>query len=608
MPTELRVHRKGFKHLFHTALTATDYAHNRSQCRIVYRWFKHFKDLPDSEMGGFTRVLHSAKPDSLIHKIPTFVVDPLPPEATPGHINGTRNRLFGLKGRCTRQFWNSDFSQSNIISSANTGKSGRRLLCLPALLLLVFLLISFLLRCSSYLSLYDPHIHHGPGIITGRRFSGSTGALNLQAHFVEAEPLRKNEVGRAGVIRDAALDCDRSHMRTDVCVGRGDVRVLGGRQSERLYEVVVYAEAALGQDADYQYQREERVKPYTRKWEESVMNTIDEVKLLSLPANKPQDQHAYVDHDPPCDVQHTAPAILFSTGGYTGNVYHEFNDGLIPLFLTAHHHGGQVVLLLLEYHHWWISKYAEILGQLTNYPIIDLAADKRVHCFPEVTVGLRIHDELSIDPPQHTRGASMAGFQSILHAAYLPRLKSLALPIAKKPKLVIIARDGSRALLNQQLVGALAEEIGFEVQVLHPTPTTEMAQIYGALSGCDTMLGVHGAAMTHLLFMRPGATFIQVVPLGTDWAAATYYGEPARKLGLKYVEYKVRPQESSLWQHYASDDPVLMDPESVNLRGGWKETKRIYLQAQNVTVSLPAMAALLRAAHTRASAKPLDSN
>ena len=29
-------------------------------------------------MGGFTRILHSGKPDAWMHEIPTVIVDPLP--------------------------------------------------------------------------------------------------------------------------------------------------------------------------------------------------------------------------------------------------------------------------------------------------------------------------------------------------------------------------------------------------------------------------------------------------------------------------------------------------------------------------------------------------
>ena len=44
----------------------------------MYYWFKKFKDGPNSEMGGFTRILHSGKPDKFMQEIPTFVAQPLP--------------------------------------------------------------------------------------------------------------------------------------------------------------------------------------------------------------------------------------------------------------------------------------------------------------------------------------------------------------------------------------------------------------------------------------------------------------------------------------------------------------------------------------------------
>ena len=63
---------------FHVALTATDAPYSKWQCRIMYYWYKKVKEMPGSEMGGFTRVLHSGSPDNLMEEIPTFVVDPLP--------------------------------------------------------------------------------------------------------------------------------------------------------------------------------------------------------------------------------------------------------------------------------------------------------------------------------------------------------------------------------------------------------------------------------------------------------------------------------------------------------------------------------------------------
>lgn len=63
---------------FHVALTATDAPYSKWQCRIMYYWYKKQKDLPGSEMGGFTRILHSGSPDNLMNEIPTVIVDPLP--------------------------------------------------------------------------------------------------------------------------------------------------------------------------------------------------------------------------------------------------------------------------------------------------------------------------------------------------------------------------------------------------------------------------------------------------------------------------------------------------------------------------------------------------
>ncbi|KAF9592229.1 hypothetical protein IFM89_012805 [Coptis chinensis] len=71
---------------FHVALTATDGPYNQWQCRIMYYWYKKVKDMPGSDMGGFTRVLHSGVPDKLMDEIPTYVVDPLPAGLDRGYV------------------------------------------------------------------------------------------------------------------------------------------------------------------------------------------------------------------------------------------------------------------------------------------------------------------------------------------------------------------------------------------------------------------------------------------------------------------------------------------------------------------------------------------
>ncbi|XP_031253197.1 beta-1,2-xylosyltransferase XYXT1-like [Pistacia vera] len=413
---------------------------------------------------------------------------------------------------------------------------------------------------------------------------------------------------------DGTICCDRSGLRSDVCIMKGDVRTSSASSSVFVYNsgnsngIINYVSSMVEEDVEEELQHE-KIKPYTRKWEASVMDTIDELDLISKRGS------AAINHH--CDVQHDVPAVFFSTGGYTGNVYHEFNDGLLPLYITSHHLKKKVVFVILEYHNWWIMKYGDILSHLSDYPAIDFTGDKRTHCFPEAIVGLRIHDELKVDPSLMQGNKTIVDFRNILDQAYWPRIHGLIQDeereaqeklreklslspssktsseiirnmeenLLKKPKLVVLSRNGSRAITNEKLLVKMAEEIGFRVEVVRPDRTTELAKIYRVLNSSDVMVGVHGAAMTHFLFMKPGSVFIQVIPLGTDWAAETYYGEPARELGLNYISYPVLPRESSLYDKYDKDDPVLRDPTSVNNKG-WQYTKAIYLDGQNVRLNL----------------------
>ncbi|KAK9664393.1 hypothetical protein RND81_14G038300 [Saponaria officinalis] len=296
---------------------------------------------------------------------------------------------------------------------------------------------------------------------------------------------------------------------------KGDIRTQSSSSSIFLYTSV---NSKHSTDFPSHVEKDERIRPYTRKWETSVMSTIDELHLISKPKplnNNPRHK---------CDVMHDAPAIFFSTGGYTGNVYHEFNDGIIPLYITSRHYNKKVVFVVLEYHNWWLMKYGQVLSQLSDYPPIDFKSDPRTHCFQDAVVGLQIHNELTIDSSNTQFNESILDFRGLISQAFKPRPPNKFQHHKKRPKVVVLSRTGPRSITNENPLAKLAQKVGFNVQVLKPKPNTELSTIYNAISTSDVMIGVHGAAMTHFLFLKPGSSVIQVVPLGTDWAAETYYG------------------------------------------------------------------------------------
>ncbi|XP_024519223.1 uncharacterized protein LOC9637657 [Selaginella moellendorffii] len=413
--------------------------------------------------------------------------------------------------------------------------------------------------------------------------------------------------GRLGGTGDEIFLCDRSHPRSDVCYLKGDVRM--DSRSSSFVLVAKNASTRLG---------EERIKPYTRKWEQSCMDIVHEVRVRAVPSPSPQedDQHEgehrqgeeHEGAERRCDVYHSVPAVVFTTGGYTGNVYHEFHDGLIPLYITSQHLNREVVFVGVELHNWWLTKYGDVIAQMSNHPVIDFDRDERIHCFPEVTVGLHIHDEMAIEPSLMPGNQTIVDFRNLLDAAYQEELAQAPEPPPPspassigQPRLTIIARNDTRVILNLDEIVGMARELGFWVEIRKPDRTSELKRIYRALNSSDVLLGVHGAAMTHFLFMRPGSVFIQVVPLGTKWAAAAYYGQPAQKLGLDYIGYEIEASESSLSDRYDENDTVLTDPAKISTQG-WAVVKEIYLEGQNVRLSLPRFKRTLLDARRKAMA------
>ncbi|ESQ49037.1 hypothetical protein EUTSA_v10020581mg [Eutrema salsugineum] len=440
--------------------------------------------------------------------------------------------------------------------------------------IIYLLLFSLISSCF----VFAPHLFYFPYPSALCLIDSSIKEIEDQVSQTNTEPPKPS------IIEESIL-CDRAGYRSDICFMKGDIRTHSPSSSIFLF---------TSNDIITDHVMQEQIKPYTRKWETSIMETIREVKLVTKDVKKLfGDKHS-------CQVIHEVPAVLFSTGGYTGNLYHEFNDGLIPLYITSKRFNKKVIFVISEYHKWWEMKYGDVLSQLSDYPLIDFTKDKRTHCFKEAIVGLRIHGELSVDPSLvQDDTTTINEFRNLLDRAYRPRINRLESTeehrfhskaakrrrMANRPKLVLFSRTGSRAITNEDLMVKLAQRIGFQVEVLRPDRKTELAKIYKVVNSSHVMVGVHGAAMTHFLFMKPGSVFIQIIPLGTDWAAETYYGEPAKKLGLDYIGYKILQRESSLYDKYDKNDPVLRDPNSITQKG-WQFTKGIYLTNQQVRLDL----------------------
>ncbi|KAF7040391.1 hypothetical protein CFC21_050295, partial [Triticum aestivum] len=240
--------------------------------------------------------------------------------------------------------------------------------------------------------------------------------------------------------------CDRSDYNTDVCFIAGDVRTDAASLSLLLYPppngtANANANATVAE-------KEEVVRPYTRKWEKGVMANIQEVRLR---AARPEEADAHR-----CDVRHDAPALVMTAGGYTGNLFHAFNDGFLPVWLTVQHLRRRVVLAVLEYNPWWAGTFPEVVSGLSRHHVIDILHDKRTHCFPGAIVGTRFHGILEVDPARTRDNRTLVDFHDFLAGAYKDdgaysevHTTAPAPRQQRRPRLGLYSRKGTRVIENE---------------------------------------------------------------------------------------------------------------------------------------------------------------
>uniref|UniRef100_A0A0A9AF68 Uncharacterized protein n=1 Tax=Arundo donax TaxID=35708 RepID=A0A0A9AF68_ARUDO len=110
------------------------------------------------------------------------------------------------------------------------------------------------------------------------------------------------------------------------------------------------------------------------------------------------------------------------------------------------------------------------------------------------------------------------------------------------------------------------------------------------------MLGVHGAGLTNCVFLPTGAVLVQIVPYGRlEDIARTDFGDPARDMGLRYIEYGVAAEESSLMDVFGKNHPIIKDPVAVHM-SGWGNVAEWYLGKQDVRINIERFKPVLKQA------------
>ncbi|GAU40437.1 hypothetical protein TSUD_397560 [Trifolium subterraneum] len=370
------------------------------------------------------------------------------------------------------------------------------------------------------------------------------------------------------VNKTALITCDRSNQTYDICTINSPT--LLDQNSLTLF--------TLGPHLRIQPNIHMKIQPYPLKNDENAISPVSEFTLTSTPPKSS------------CGVTHHSPALVFSVGGYSGNFYHDINEIFIPIFITINSlsNGQDVILVITDVKPGWFEKYVDLLSTFSpNHMIINTSNLTTTHCFPSAIVGLIKHGQMIINPKLLPNPKTLLDFHEFLESAYMKEKTPLIFPNNKdKPILTLVSRKGaSREILNQDEVIKLAEDIGFDVHVLESSIDSTVADAFRLIYSSNVMLGVHGAGLTNLVFLKQGSVLVQVVPIGLEWASETYYNKPTKSLGVEYVEYKIEANESSLSWEYGADSIVIKNPNAFR-EGNWSRHQAVYLKGQNVKIDI----------------------
>uniref|UniRef100_A0A453JJG4 Glycosyltransferase 61 catalytic domain-containing protein n=1 Tax=Aegilops tauschii subsp. strangulata TaxID=200361 RepID=A0A453JJG4_AEGTS len=365
--------------------------------------------------------------------------------------------------------------------------------------------------------------------------------------------------------------CDLSDPRYDICEISGDARAIGVNRT------VLYVPPAEERDTDGQ---EWAIKDQSRK----QLVDIIEVNVKTLSA-------AQSLVAPECTSRHAVPAVVFAMNGLTSNPWHDFGDVLIPLFITTRAYDGEVQFLVTEIQSWFVDKYRLILTNLSRYDIVDFNKDAGVRCYPHITVGLRSHRDLGIDPARTPRNYTMLDFRLYIRDIFSLPPDSQGTPEKQKPRLMLINRSGNRKFVNVPEISAAVQAAGFEVLVEEPSRDVRLEEFSRVVDSCDVLMGAHGAALTSFFFLRTGAAMLQVVPWGVD-TAMRYFGVQAKEMMLQDVEYNIAAEESTLYEKYGKDHPMISDPESIH-KQGWELTRQYFWLEQDIRINTTKFASML---------------
>ncbi|KAL8470260.1 hypothetical protein ACS0TY_032924 [Phlomoides rotata] len=149
--------------------------------------------------------------------------------------------------------------------------------------------------------------------------------------------------------------------------------------------------------------------------------------------------------------------------------------------------------------------------------------------------------------------------------------------------MLIVTRQKTRRLKNQRQVVDMARALGFDVVAGDMSNNVSFNARF--VNSFDVMVGVHGAGLTNMVFLRENAIVIQISPFGVDYLGWVCFERGMESNKLNKLSYTVTLNESSLLGKYPPNSTIYKNPRAI-LNNDFIEFSIVYLQNQDLILDL----------------------
>ncbi|XP_059925701.1 EGF domain-specific O-linked N-acetylglucosamine transferase isoform X1 [Gadus macrocephalus] len=290
-----------------------------------------------------------------------------------------------------------------------------------------------------------------------------------------------------------------------------------------------------------------------------------------------------------CDLVIEKPTVFMKLDAGV-NMYHHFCD-FVNLYVSQHINNSfsrDINLLMWDTSfHTYGDLFAETWKAFSDYDVIHLQTyDSKRVCFKDAIFSLlpRMRHGLFYNTPLisecHTEGMLRAFSQHVLHRLHIPQDG----PKEGRVRVTLLARSTEyRRIINQaELVNALKTVALLEVNVVdYRYKDVLFLEQLRITHNSDVFIGMHGAGLTHLLFLPDWAVVFELYNCQDE----SCYRDLARLRGIRYVTWqkrsKVVPQDKG---HH----PTLgAHPKFTNYSFQVEEFMRLVLEATSYVMHHP---------------------